>query len=63
MVSSSQLLNIFVVYVIYVSLERSNIYFLIVYIVLGKGQKHCGGVNVAQVCSFAEVIAMTNNLK
>jgi hypothetical protein len=30
---------------------------------LGKGQEHPGGVNVAQVYSFTEVIAMTNNFK
>ncbi|KAH8944918.1 hypothetical protein BDL97_12G012200 [Sphagnum fallax] len=31
--------------------------------VLGKGQEHPGGANVAQEYSFAEVIAMTNNFK
>jgi hypothetical protein len=36
---------------------------LIVFIVLGKGQEHPGGPNVAQEYSFAEVIAMTNNFK
>jgi hypothetical protein len=30
---------------------------------LGKGQEHPGGVNVAQVYSFTEVIAMTNNFE
>ncbi len=36
---------------------------LIAYTVLGKGQEHPGGANVAQEYSFAEVTAMTNNFK
>ncbi len=30
---------------------------------MGKGQEHPDGVNVAQVYSFVEVIAITNNFK
>ncbi len=45
------------------NLRGFKIWFLIVCIVLGKGQEHPGGANVAQEYSFAEVIAMTNNFK
>ncbi len=30
---------------------------------MGKGQEHPGGINVAQVYSFTELIDMTNNFK
>jgi hypothetical protein len=46
-----------------VVLEHLTFSFLIVCIVLGKGQEHPGGANVVQEYSFAEVTAMTNNFK